>query len=85
MYALVETLDLSVLEKEEYTKMVDRLKLSSQFMLLYHYDEYYYNDSWGKKAMMKDFFDTCTRLQLRAWREFNGSLATLKTFFGYIE
>ena len=85
MYALVKTLDLTQTEKDEYNKMVDRLKLSAQFMLLYHYDEYYYNDSWGKKAMMKDFFDTCTRLQLQYWREVNGSLSTLKTLFGYIE
>lgn len=85
MYALVDTLDLSVSEHAEYTVMVDRLKLSAQFMLLYHYDDYYYNDAWGKNSMMKDFFDTCTKLQLRNWREFNGSLATLKTLFGYIE
>lgn len=85
MYALIETLDLTVAERDEYKTMVDRLKLTSQFTLLYHYDDYYHNDSWGKNEMMKDFFDTCTRLQLRNWREFNGSLVTLKTLFGYRE
>lgn len=84
MYVRIDTLGLSQSEIDEYTAMVHRLKLTSQFMLLYHYDDYYYNDSWGKNEIMKDFFDTCTSLGLRNWREFNGSLATLKTFFGYL-
>ncbi|MBP5467195.1 MAG: DUF4838 domain-containing protein, partial [Clostridia bacterium] len=85
MYEVVNSLDLSKADKKTYKIMVDRLKLSAQFMLLYHYDDYYYNDYWGKKAMMDDFFSTCTNLEIRNWREFNGSLSTLKTLFGYTD
>lgn len=83
MYEKVGEMDISRSEKDSAKMKVDELKLTTEFMLLYHYDSYYFDDYWGKQAMMDDFFDTCTALQITNWRESNGKMNTLHNLFGY--
>ena len=85
MYLKVEKENLSPSEKDDFNAKIDRLKIYPEFMVLYNYDKYYFDDLWGKKEMLEDFFTTCTNLGITRFREFNGTIEVLKKMWGYIK
>lgn len=73
----VQASSIGTTEKADICKRIDHVKLTPQYMILYNYDYYYSNDTYGKYLFAKEFFANCDLLGVTNFSEM-GLISDLK-------